>query len=265
MDEEQRDADRFVSFAYDAGVNYFDVAPSYGNAEQRLGPALEPYRDRVFLACKTQERSAEGSRKELLRSLENLRTDHFDVYQMHAVSTLADIDGIFAENGALETFIRAREEGLIRFIGITAHNAELAAEAVSRFEFDTVMLPVNWALGLGTDFEKTLPEICAAKNIGLLGMKTLAHRRWREGEERVYPKSWCKIIFGDEPLGRLALKYTISRGAHAVVPPGNFDSFEFCVGHIDECADNPLSAGDIDYLKSALPDNAEMIFETPVD
>ena len=258
--ETREDAEKFVSYAVGSGVNYFDVAPTYGNAELMLGPALAPYRKKVYLACKTTDRTADGARRELESSLENLRSDYFDVYQFHGVSAREDIDGIFAKGGALETFVRAKGEGLIKRIGITAHSAELALEALSRFDFATVMFPVNWALGYGKNFERSLPEACALKNIGLLGMKTLAHRKWREGEQRAYPKSWCKIVFGDETLMKLALKYTLSRGAHAVVPPGNFESFKFCAENIDECADNPPTADDINYLKNMLPGETEHVF-----
>src|SRR5210317_1391144 len=93
-----------VKEAIDYGINYFDVAPSYGNAEEMLGPALEPYRKDVFLACKTQKRKADGAREELENSLKLLRTDHFDLYQLHAVTKPEDVDTIFAEGGAMETF-----------------------------------------------------------------------------------------------------------------------------------------------------------------
>jgi len=257
---EQRDADWQVADAVEAGVNYFDVAPTYGDAEQRLGPALAPHRSNCFLACKTTQRSAASAKAEIEQSFKNLQTDWFDVYQMHALNTLAEVDEAFNADGVMEVLVKAKADGLIRFIGLTSHNAEAALAALARFDFDTVMFPINWALGLGTGFEGGLPEYCAGKGIGLLGMKTLAHRKWRDGEERVYPKSWCKIIYGDDALGVNAVKYTLSRKAHAVVPPGNYDSFSFCVDHIDECIDNPLDAGGLAYLKSMLPDAGEQIF-----
>ena len=260
MQETQKDSNRFVSYAIDHGVNYFDVAPSYGDAEVRLGSALKPYRNKVYLACKTTERTATGARKELEQSLKNLETDYFDVYQMHAVTTQEDVDAIFAQDGAMKTFVKAKEEGLIKHIGITSHNADAALRALSMFEYSTVMYPVNWALGMGTDFEKTLPDVCKEKYIGFHGMKTLAHRMWRENEEKKYPKSWCRIIYDDERLGKCALKYTLSRGTNTVVPPGNFDSFEFCVANIDECLNNPLSIEETAYLKSMLPGDNEHIF-----
>jgi len=260
MNEAREDADRFVSSAIDSGVNYFDVAPTYGDAEPKLGPALAPYRKNVYLACKTTERSAAKSREELERSLKNLQTDYFDVYQFHSLSAIEDVDEVFSKGGAFETFLKAKEEGLIKRIGFTSHNAAAAVAALSRYDFATVMFPVNWSLGLGTAYNGGLLKLCAEKSIGLLGMKTLAHRKWREGEERRFKKSWCKVIHENEKLGKLAIKYTLSQGAHAVVPPGNFESFLFCVKHIDECADEPLTGAGIDYLKNNLPEQTEHIF-----
>jgi len=258
MDETQNDADRFVSYAIDKGVNYFDVAPSYGNAEERLGPALKPYRNKVFLACKTTERTAKAARKELEKSLKNLHTDYFDVYQLHAMSTKEDLS-VFEENGAMHALKQAQEEGLIRKIGITAHNEDIVLDALARFDFSTVMFPVNWALGLGKNMGKRVEEYCAAHQTGLFGMKTLVHRSWHDNEERVYPKSWCKTIYDNDKLGISALKYTLSCRVNAVVPPGNFEQFCFVESHLENCLNNPLNNEDISYLKSMLPDDSDHI------
>ncbi|MHC4713796.1 MAG: aldo/keto reductase, partial [Planctomycetota bacterium] len=114
MDETPGDSVKFVKEAIRRGVNYFDVAPTYGNAEQRLGPALEPYRKDVFLACKTAERRREAAWKNLKGSLERLRTDHFDLYQLHGVVEMSEVDTITAKGGALEAFREAREKGLVK-------------------------------------------------------------------------------------------------------------------------------------------------------
>ena len=259
MDETQKDADNFVSYAIDNGVNYFDVAPTYGNAEDRLGPALKPYRNNVVLACKTTARTSNEARAELHASLKKMQTDYFDVYQLHALTTEDDLS-VFNEDGAMETLIQAKKEGLIKHIGITAHNEDVALNALSRFDFATVMFPINWALGLGKNFGKRIEEYCTKNYTGFLGMKTLIHRNWYDDEERVYPKSWCKPIFGDDKLGKCAIKYTLSCQTNAVVPPGNFDHFCFTVSHIDECINNPLSGEDITYLKSILPSDKDQIF-----
>ena len=113
-----KQADLDVGWAIDQGVNYFDVAPRYGNAQEMLGPALEPYRSGVFLACKTTNRDAAGARAELENSLRLLRTGHFDLYQMHSMKTREDLEQATGPGGALETFVTAREQGLVRYLGI---------------------------------------------------------------------------------------------------------------------------------------------------
>src|SRR5438105_1550464 len=119
MGMEQGDADRIVKEAFDRGVNYFDVAPSYGDAEERLGPALEGIRERVFLACKTGKRTKTEAAEELRESLRKLRTDHFDLYQLHALSSLEEVETCFGPDGAIEAFLEARDSGLTRYLGFS--------------------------------------------------------------------------------------------------------------------------------------------------
>ena len=131
-----------VAHAIDRGVNYFDVAPSYGNAEAMLGPALEPYRKNVFLACKTLERSRDGATAELEASLRHLRTDHVDLYQLHAVTKKEDVAQILGPSGALEAFVAARAAGKTRFLGFSAHNVDAALALIQAFSFDTILFPI---------------------------------------------------------------------------------------------------------------------------
>ena len=262
MNESQADADRYVAEAVDKGINYFDVAPSYGNAEERLGPALKPYRNGVYLACKTQERSAEKAKEELLHSLKQLQTDHFDVYQMHAMTTQEDIDQAFGPNGVMEVMQWAKAEGLIRKIGFSTHSENTAMKALELFPFDTVLFPMNWALGLNTGWGDRISAYAEEHGTGLLAMKTLIHRKWKEGEERVYPKSWCKPIFENEALGVAAMKYGLHKGAATLVPPGNYEHFQFMLSHIEQCLTEPLTEEEWALLKAeAAVVKEEMIFE----
>src|ERR1035437_6551009 len=126
MDEETGAAANIVAEAVDRGVNYFDVAPSYGNAQERLGPALAPYRNKSFLACKTDGLTRETARADLENSLKLLKTDHFDLYQFHALTKMADLDKALGPGGAIETMEAAKKEGKIRYIGFSVHSAETA-------------------------------------------------------------------------------------------------------------------------------------------
>ena len=183
-----------VSEAIDHGVNYFDVAPSYGNAEEMLGPALEPYRKDVFLACKTQERKKEGARRELEQSLKYLRTDHFDLYQLHAVTSLEDVDTIFGKGGAMETFVEAREEGKVKYLGFSAHSVEAAMALMDGFDFDTILFPFNFATWYAGDFGPQVMQRAKEKEMGILALKAMAWRRWEEGEERTIDKTWYRPL-----------------------------------------------------------------------
>ncbi len=255
---------RYVGEAIDRGVNYFDVAPSYGDPQALLGPALEPYRKNVVLACKTTERTAAGARRELEQALRDLHTDYFDVYQFHSISTEQDVETIFGPGGAMETFRDAREQGLIRYIGMSIHNEKAAIRAMGLFDFDTLLFPMNWALGLNTGWGEETAALAKATNKGLLAIKSIAHRMWREGEVRSYPKSWNRpldVTGPDVPIAVAAMKYSFAKGAMSLVPPGDIDHFRFMLDHIDEVQANPLNDDDLALLRhEAALVKDEMIF-----
>lgn len=223
MEIEQPHANDLVAEAYDRGINYYDVAPSYGNAQERLGPALEPFRKKVFLACKTLERSKAGAAKELDESLRLLRTDHVDLYQFHAVTTKEDVEKIFAPGGAMETFEAARKAGKIRHIGFSAHSAENALAMLDRYNFDTVLFPINFVLFSQANFGPQVLERARQKNMGILALKAMAKNPWpksmKEGD-RPFPKCWYQpAALPDEAA--LALRWTLSQPITAAVPPGD--------------------------------------------
>ena len=252
QNESQEAANRFVAEAVARGVNYFDIAPSYGDAMERLGAALQPYRRDVILACKTEKRDGKEAREDLERSLKLMKTDYFDVYQLHAVSTAEDIDHIFGDYGAMAVLQRAKDRGQARFLGITAHSESKVIEALALHDFDTVMFPMNWVMGLERGYGHRVARICRRKNKGFLAIKALAHRQFFEGEERKYPKGWCKTVYEDERLAVAALKYALSLGVNVLIPPGDFEQFSFVLGHIDECERRPLNDGDLAYLRQNL-------------
>ncbi len=204
------------------GINYFDVAPTYGNAEERLGPALEPYRNDVFLACKTGKRTAVEAEKELHESLKRLRTDHFDLYQLHAVKTDADVQAILGPNGALETFVKARAQGLVRYLGFSAHSEEAALALIAAFDFDTILFPLNWACWLRNGFGPQVLEAATAKNMGVLALKTLAKRRWRSEEQRRWSKTWYSPVDTFEEAIQ-AFRFTFTRPITAGTSPGHVE------------------------------------------
>jgi len=220
MNEPLETAREIVAKAVERGITYFDVAPSYGDAEEKLGPALEPYRGQVFLACKTTERTREGAWRELTESLRRLRTDHFDLYQFHAVTTLDEVETIFAPGGAVEAFVKAREEGLIKYIGFSAHTEEAALAMLEKFDFDTVLFPLNWASWLGKGFGQELYNKARERNMGILAIKALAKRRLEENEEKRWPKCWYHPVDTFEEAS-MALRFTLSLPVTAAVSPSH--------------------------------------------
>lgn len=227
---EQKDADRTVAAAFDRGINYFDVAPSYfeGEAEMKLGVALEPYRKRSFLACKTTERNAIGARKELEQSLGRLKTDHFDLYQFHAVSSMEDVEKILAPGGAAETFLKAREEGKVRFLGASVHNAEAAISLMDRFQLDSVLFPVNFVLYQEGKFGPQILEHAKKKGVARLALKSMAHTTWPDKNHEPWRKCWYEPISNPE-LAEKAVRFTLSEDITAAIPPGEEKLFRMAL------------------------------------
>lgn len=222
------EADRAVAAAIDRGVNYFDVAPSYGDAEERLGPALAPFRNQVFLACKTAKRTREEALAELHQSLKGLRTDHVDLYQLHAMTTEADFNQAMGPGGAIEAFCAARAQGLVRYLGFSAHSVEVALRLLDAFDFDTILFPVNWVNYFNADFGPQVVEKARQKGVGRLALKAMARTRLAQGEPRPYPKCWYEPI--DDPAeAALALRFTLSEPVTAALPPGDERLFELAL------------------------------------
>ncbi|MBT4499569.1 MAG: aldo/keto reductase [Gemmatimonadetes bacterium] len=225
---EPDEASRLVAEAVDRGINYFDVAPTYGNAEERLGPALEPYRKDIFLACKTTQRSKQGAADELHSSLKQLRTDHFDVYQMHSLNTAEDFEQATGPNGALETFVEAREKGLVRHIGFSSHSVETALRLLDYYPFDSVLFPINWTEYLRAGFGPQVVAKAEEKGVTRLALKGMAFGKFPEGKEKVYKKCWYEPI-DDMEMASLALRFTLSQPITAALPPGEAELFRMAL------------------------------------
>jgi predicted aldo/keto reductase-like oxidoreductase len=246
MDATPEQASARVAHAIERGVNYFDVAPSYGNAEARLGPALEPYRRNVFLACKTQKRDRAGAIAELESSLRLMRTDHFDLYQLHAVTTREDVDRIFAADGAIEAFEAARKAGKVRFLGFSAHSVDAALRLMERFAFDTLLFPVNFATWHAGQFGPQVLEAAQRTRMGILALKAMARRPWPPGATKTHPKCWYEPL-ADAAAAREGLRFTLSHPVTAAIPPGDETLFSLA---LDLAADfQPLTPAEADAIK----------------
>src|SRR5579862_3562765 len=222
MNEETGAAKNIVAEAVDRGINYFDVAPSYGNAQERLGPALAPYRKNCFLACKTEGRTKDDSRKQLEDSLRLLKTDHVDLYQFHALTKMTDLDKALGPGGAMETMEAAKQEGKIRYIGFSVHSAETAVAAMDRYNFDTVLFPLNWVLFTQAGFGPQILRKAQEKGTGILALKAMAKTVWPEDEKKDHPEPKCwyqPAGFPDE--ASLGLRWTLGHPITAAIPPGD--------------------------------------------
>lgn len=181
---DQERATAALDLALARGVNHIDLAPGYGLAEERTGPWLESRRDQFFVGCKTQQRDRDSAWSELRRSLQRLRIPSFDLYQLHAVTTFEELDQIFAKGGAMETLLEAREQGLTRFLGITGHGLlapSIYLRALERFDFDTVMFPLNPVLYAHPDYRRDavrLLQECQARDVGVMIIKSIARGPW---------------------------------------------------------------------------------------
>lgn len=237
-DTTSAEASQHVGEAIDRGINYFDVAPQYGNAEEMLGPALKPYRDDVFLACKTHMRDAEKAQAALENSLQTLQTDHFDLYQLHGIPNVEEAQQCLAPGGALETVIKAREQGLVKHIGFSAHSEEAARLLMEQFDFDSILFPVSrpsWEAG---GFGPKVIEQAVEKGLGILALKALAKRPLEEGEKKKWPKCWYV------PLDTLeeaipALAFTLSQPVTAAIPPGHMELLRLACDALDALGEPP--------------------------
>ncbi len=219
---DQDHANRTVAQAVARGVNYFDVAPSYGDAEERLGPALQPYRKDCFLACKTGQREAATARAELIRSLKHLRTDYFDLYQLHSLTDVPkDVDVAFAKGGVMEVLTAAQKAGQVRHLGFSAHSVDAALAALDRYDFDSILLPLNFAAFYQGRFGPAVLAQARQKGVSVLALKALARQQWPADapERRHYAKCWYQPLT-DPKEQELALRFTLSLPITAALPPG---------------------------------------------
>lgn len=232
-DNPQDFANELVAKAYELGVNYYDVAPSYGNAEERLGPALKPYRNNCFLACKTGQRDAEGAQKELENSLRLMQTDHFDLYQLHALSSVEDVEKVFAPGGAMEVFVKAKKEGKVKHLGFSAHSVDAAMLAMNNFDFDSILFPINFACWNAGNFGPQVYAEAEKRGMGILALKAMALTRLKDGEQKFYKNVWYKPIL-DEEIMKMTLKYTLTKNITAAVPPGKNTLFLKALEFMDD-------------------------------
>ena len=243
-----KQASQYVAEAVDRGVNYFDVAPFYGNAQERLGPALKPYRQKCFLACKTLERDAAGSAKELEQSLKLLKTDHFDLYQLHALIEVEEVEQAFGPGGAMETILKAQKDGKVRYIGFSAHSEEAAHAALDRFDFDSILFPLSFPIWIKSKFGPSVYDRAKKAGMGILALKAMAHRQWPKGKKRRWNKTFYEP-FDEIDQAALGLRFTLHLPVTALIPPGHWELFKMALDLAQAGALTPLNENEQKIVK----------------
>ena len=242
----QKEADSAIKLALDHGVNHFDVAPTYGDSELLLRPWLKEYRDDIFLACKTQKRTKKEAAASLRRSLERLGVDYIDLYQFHALDDMRELETAFGSGGALEAMLEAKKEGLIKHIGITSHRPSTIVEALKRFDLDTVLFPLNFALRRHrcqeNDYEPIL-KLAKEKDLGTIVMKAFAKRPWPTKERRY--RTWYEPFDTQKEID-LCLWFALHHGVTTVAMPGDIRLVPLVINAAERYRE--LSSEEINYL-----------------
>ncbi|HYR80122.1 MAG TPA: aldo/keto reductase [Candidatus Dormibacteraeota bacterium] len=210
----QEKADQVLEVLLEYGINHIDTAASYGESELRIAPWMREHRSRFFLATKTGDRTYEGARTSLHRSLERLRVDQVDLIQLHNLVDPKEWETALGAHGALEALTEARSEGLVRFIGVTGHGSQVAAmhmRSLERFAFDSVLFPYNFTMmGIAqyADDAEALLKVCNQRGVATQTIKSVARRRWQNGADRKF--SWYEPL-RDRDAIRRAVHFVLSR------------------------------------------------------
>lgn len=197
-DKTQAEADRTIELLLEYGITHFDTAASYGDAEIRLGPWLAKHRDDVFLATKTGERTYQKAKEEIHRSLERMRVSNVDLIQLHNLAEEDEWQVAMGPGGALEAAIEAKQQGLVKYIGVTGHGWGIAAmhmRSLQRYDFDSVLLPYSYILvqnkQYAADFDKLL-QLCQTRNVAVQTIKSITQRPW--GDDPHTASTWYKPL-----------------------------------------------------------------------
>jgi aryl-alcohol dehydrogenase-like predicted oxidoreductase len=264
MNTPQTEADQIVKNAVKNGINFFDVGPTYGNAQNILGPALKPYCDKVYLANKTEPgQTKEQVRRDMEKSLELLDTDYFDLYQLHEVTDENALNKALDSGGALEAIIEAKEEGLVKNIGFSAHKEWAALKLIKSFDFDTVMFPINWNYWFNYDQGPAVIKKAREKDMGIIAIKALAQKRWENGRQNNY-NTWYKPIYDNQRLAELALKFTLSQDIDTAITPGDSRMLDLAADiYQDNKEEMQISDSGLEELKIFLDSHGGQLYPIP--
>jgi len=247
-------ADRALDVLLEHGVNHIDVAASYGDAELRVAPWLARYPDRFFLATKTGKRTASEAREDLHRSLERMKVARIDLWQLHNLSDPIEWDRALSPGGAIDAAVEAREQGLVRFIGVTGHGAQIAAthrRSLQRFDFDSVLLPYNFTTVQSEYYAANfdaLQETCRSRNAAVQTIKSQAYRPW-SGRERT-TSTWYQALEDQRDID-IATHWALGRDGIFVISPSDVNLLPKVLDAAERLSERP-SDGEMEALVKRL-------------
>lgn len=244
---EQKQATEGLHKALDRGINYFDVAPAYGNAETKMGIGLEGIgRDRYFLACKTKKRDKAGAREELERSLKLLKTDHFDLYQLHHLRFPDEVKQALGPDGAMEALLAAQKEGKVKHLGFSAHTTKGALHAMKGFRFDTAMFPISFVELLTSGFGRAVLDLAKEQGVAVLAIKGMSRGVWPKDVEKTR-KWWYRSVEEPQEVD-MAIRYTLSQSnVVATIPPSFLDLLDKAIEAAKKL--QPVTPAEVDRLR----------------
>ncbi|MDA8196107.1 MAG: aldo/keto reductase [Actinomycetota bacterium] len=214
---DQEYANQICNFAFAQGVNHFDTAASYGDAEEKMAPFLSEHRSEIFLATKTGDRSYQGARESIRRSLERMKVDSFELIQLHNLTLRDEWELVHSEQGALKALVEARDEGLVKFIGVTGHGFDVARrhiESLGEFSYDSVLFPYNFAMLQNSNYRADvteLIELCGNRSVAIQAIKTVAKGNWPSQEIKSNSFSWYEPLSNQSDID-LAVSFAMSAG-----------------------------------------------------
>jgi aryl-alcohol dehydrogenase-like predicted oxidoreductase len=222
----QADADRTLDVLLKYGINHIDVAASYGDAELRIAPWLKQHRDTFFVATKTGKRTAKEAREELHRSLERMGIDHVDLWQLHNLADPIEWDTALSPGGVIEAAIEAKQQGLVKAIGVTGHGSQIAAthrRSLERFDFDSVLLPYNYIMTQNPYYIENfnaLQTVCRERNVAVQTIKSIAYRPWK-GRQHTH-STWYQPLEDQRDID-LAVHWVLARPGIFLISVGDIN------------------------------------------
>jgi len=264
MNTPQNKANQIVEKAIKNGINFFDVGPTYGNAQNILGPALKTFRDKVYLANKTEPgQTKDQVRKDMEKSLKLLDTEYFDLYQLHEVTNKNALNKALDSGGALEAIIEARAEGIVKNIGFSAHKEWAALKLINSFDFDTVMFPINWNYWFNYNQGPEVIKEARKNNMGIIAIKALAQKQWKNEAQNNY-NTWYKPIYDNQKLAELALKFSLSQDVDTAVSPGDSRMLDLAVNIYQEQEEQmQILDSELKKLKGFLDSHGGKLYPIP--